>query len=309
MMIATVTLNPALDYLVRPAAFALGEINRYAGYACEPGGKGINVSLLLSSLGAETKALAIAAGFSGVEVARLLEERGCPADFLFLPQGQTRINVKVSPPGGPETDLNGEGPAIPPATLDRLSEKLASLTPGDMVVLAGSVPPSLPREAYGRLLAPLAGRGIPAVVDTTGEALLAALPYRPFLVKPNLEELGELFSTRLSTVEEAKEYAKQLQKMGARNVVVSMGAKGALLLEEGGHCLFCHGVRGETVSTVGAGDSLVAGFLYGWQLHGTLEGAFRWGMAAGAATAFSAGIATGEEVKRLYPQVGNPYPA
>lgn len=309
MMIATVTLNPALDYLVSPAAFALGEINRYAKYTCAPGGKGINVSLLLASLGAETRALAIAAGFSGQEVARLLEEKGCPADFLFLPQGQTRINVKVSPPGGPETDLNGEGPAIPLAAVGELAEKLAALAPGDMVVLAGSVPPSLPRDVYATLLEPLAARGVQAVVDTTGEALLAALPCRPFLVKPNLEELGELFGVEIATVEEAKEYGKLLQEKGARNVVVSMGAKGAMLLEEGGRCLFCHGVRGHTVSTVGAGDSLVAGFLYGWQLHGTLEGAFRWGMAAGAATAFCAGIAAGDEVKRLYPQVGNPYPA
>lgn len=308
MMIATVTLNPALDYLVSPAAFALGEINRYAKYTCAPGGKGINVSLLLASLGAQTRALAIAAGFSGQEVARLLEEKGCPADFLFLPQGQTRINVKVSPPGGPETDLNGEGPAIPLAAVGELAEKLAALAPGDMVVLAGSVPPSLPRDVYATLLEPLAARGVQAVVDTTGEALLAALPYHPFLVKPNLEELGELFGVEIATVEEAKEYGKLLQEKGARNVVVSMGAKGAMLLEEGGRCLFCHGVRGDTVSTVGAGDSLVAGFLYGWQLHGTLEGGLRWGMAAGAATAFSPGIATGEQVKALFPQVGNPQP-
>ena len=259
MMIATVTLNPALDYLVSPAAFALGEINRYAKYTCAPGGKGINVSLLLASLGAQTRALAIAAGFSGKEAARLLEEKGCPADFLFLPQGQTRINVKVSPPGGPETDLNGEGPDIPLPAVGELAEKLAALAPGDMVVLAGSVPPSLPRDVYARLLEPLAARGVQAVVDTTGEALLAALPYHPFLVKPNLEELGELFGVEIATVEEAKEYGKLLQEKGARNVVVSMGAKGAMLLEENGRCLFCHGVRGDTVSTVGAGDSLVAG--------------------------------------------------
>ena len=308
-MIATVTCNPALDILVRPRRFSPGEINRYGAGMCQPGGKGINVSLLLHSLGVETKALALAGGFTGREIARLLEKRGCPGDFVWLPQGDSRINLKICPPGGEETQLNGEGPQIPEEAVERLERKLSALGPGDGAVLAGSLPASLPQDLYARLMKPLVKNGVEVAVDTTGEALLAALPCRPFLVKPNLEELEELFSVKLTGLAEIKEQARELQRLGARNVVVSLGAGGALLLEEGGRSLFCHGVRGQAVSTVGAGDSLVAGFLYGWQLHGTLEGAFRWGMAAGAATAFCAGIAAGDEVKRLYPQVGNPYPA
>ena len=307
-MIATVTCNPALDILVRPRRFSPGEINRYGAGMCQPGGKGINVSLLLHSLGVETKALALAGGFTGREIARLLEERGCPGDFVWLPQGDSRINLKICPPGGEETQLNGEGPQIPEEAVERLERKLSALGPGDGAVLAGSLPASLPQDLYARLMKPLVKNGVEVAVDTTGEALLAALPCRPFLVKPNLEELEELFSVKLTGLAEIKEQARELQRLGARNVVVSLGAGGALLLEEGGRSLFCHGVRGQAVSTVGAGDSLVAGFLYGWQLHGTLEGGLRWGMAAGAATAFSPGIATGEQVKALFPQVGNPQP-
>ena len=307
-MIATVTCNPALDILVRPRRFSPGEINRYGAGMCQPGGKGINVSLLLHSLGVETKALALAGGFTGREIARLLEERGCPGDFVWLPQGDSRINLKICPPGGEETQLNGEGPQIPVEAVERLERKLSALGPGDGAVLAGSLPASLPQDLYARLMKPLVRKGVEVAVDTTGEALLAALPCRPFLVKPNLEELEELFSAKLTGLPEIKEQARELQRLGARNVVVSLGAGGALLLEEGGRSLFCHGVRGQAVSTVGAGDSLVAGFLYGWQLHGTLEGGLRWGMAAGAATAFSPGIATGEQVKALFPQVGNPQP-
>ena len=307
-MIATVTCNPALDILVRPRRFSPGEINRYGAGMCQPGGKGINVSLLLHSLGVETKALALAGGFTGREIARLLEERGCPGDFVWLPQGDSRINLKICPPGGEETQLNGEGPQIPEEAVERLERKLSALGPGDGAVLAGSLPASLPQDLYARLMKLLVRKGVEVTVDTTGEALLAALPCRPFLVKPNLEELEELFSVKLTGLAEIKEQARELQRLGARNVVVSLGAGGALLLEEGGRSLFCHGVRGQAVSTVGAGDSLVAGFLYGWQLHGTLEGGLRWGMAAGAATAFSPGIATGEQVKALFPQVGNPQP-
>ena len=307
-MIATVTCNPALDILVRPRRFSPGEINRYGAGMCQPGGKGINVSLLLHSLGVETKALALAGGFTGREIARLLEERGCPGDFVWLPQGDSRINLKICPPGGEETQLNGEGPQIPEEAVERLERKLSALGPGDGAVLAGSLPASLPQDLYARLMKPLVRKGVEVAVDTTGEALLAALPCRPFLVKPNLEELEELFSVKLTGLPEIKEQARELQRLGARNVVVSLGAGGALLLEVGGRSLFCHGVRGQAVSTVGAGDSLVAGFLYGWQLHGTLEGGLRWGMAAGAATAFSPGIATGEQVKALFPQVGNPQP-
>lgn len=305
-MIYTVTLNPALDYLVSSRDFAPGKINRYEDCICRPGGKGINVSLLLSSLGVETTALGLAAGFTGREVARLAEEAGCKTDFLFLPQGHTRINIKVSSDG--ETDLNGVGPQVPEGYGERLGEKLSSLRAGDGLVLAGSVPPTMPPQIYAQLLDRVKDRELLTVVDTTGPSLLGTLPYRPFLIKPNLEELGELFGLELTDREGACQCARQLQSMGARNVAVSMGGKGALLVCEDGRQLFCHAVKGETVSTVGAGDSMVAGFLYGWKLHGTLEGALKWGAAAGAATAFSSGIAPGELVKKLYLQVGNIYP-
>ena len=307
-MIYTVTLNPAVDYIVSPERFEKGEINRYSACTYGPGGKGVNVSLLLTSLGVENRALGVAAGFSGREIVRLLEEAGCETDFLFLPEGHSRINVKVCGPGGEETDINGDGPRLPPDVLDRLAEKLSGLGPEDALVLAGSLPRTLPADSYARLLKAAEGTGALTVVDACGEALLAALPHRPFLIKPNLEELSGLFGVPVENVAGAGEYAHRLQELGARNVIVSRGERGALLAEETGGCRFCRAVRGEAVSTVGAGDSLVAGFLYGWRLHGTAEGGLRWGVAAGAATAFSKGIASGDDVKRLYVSVGGAHP-
>ena len=304
-MITTVTLNPALDCYLSAEQVETGAINRYGEYRFRPGGKGINVSLLLSSLGMETVALGIAAGFTGKELIRLVEQEGCPADFTLLPQGVTRINIKVRTTEGEETDFNGAGVPLPTEALEELRQKLSRLQPGDGLVLAGSLPPSLPKDAYARLLEHVQGKGILTVVDTAGEALEAALPCRPFLIKPNLEELGELFGMELTETAAVAECAEELQKRGARNVAVSMGHRGALLLCEDGRRLFCHAVRGEAVSTLGAGDSFVAGFLYGWQLHGTMEGALRWAVCAGSATAFSAGLASGNEVRQLYPKVGN----
>ena len=307
-MVYTVTLNPAIDYIVSPAKFSAGEINRYQKAVYGPGGKGANVSLLLSSLGVRNRALGICAGFSGGEIVRLLEERGCETDFVRMPQGHSRINVKVCAPDGEETDLNGDGPDTPPEAVEELLQKLDGLGEGDTLVLAGSIPRSVPGDIYAAMLRRLEGRGVLAVVDATGEALRCILPCRPFLVKPNSDELGELFGVEIPDVGTAKEYAKLLVREGARNVVVSMGDKGALLVGETGQSLFCRAVRGEAVSTVGAGDSLVAGFLYGYGLHGTLQGALQWGVAAGAATAFSKGIASGDAVKALYPRAGNPSP-
>ena len=198
-MIATVTCNPALDILVRPRRFSPGEINRYGAGMCQPGGKGINVSLLLHSLGVETKALALAGGFTGREIARLLEKRGCPGDFVWLPQGDSRINLKICPPGGGETQLNGEGPQIPEEAVERLERKLSALGPGDGAVLAGSLPASLPQDLYARLMKPLVKNGVEVAVDTTGEALLAALPCRPFPA----EGTGDGFSPVITTIRRA----------------------------------------------------------------------------------------------------------
>lgn len=308
MIIVTVTLNPALDHLVQMERFEKGQIQWFSQESFAPGGKGVNVSLLLHSLGVKTKALGIAAGFTGREILRLVEASGCPADFVLLEEGNSRINVKLREADGQETAFNGEGPQIPPQGVQQLLAKLGSLTAEDVLVLSGSLPKGLPSTAFPQILEAARRSGARLVVDMAGDALLAALPYHPFLIKPNDEELCQLFGVEGPlTALEAKEYAQQLQHMGARNVVVSLGVKGALLAQEGGPCLFCHSVRGEAVSTVGAGDSLVAGFLYGLGLHGTLEGGLKWGVAAGAATAFREGIATGDQVKAQFPAVGNPH--
>jgi len=306
-MIYTVTLNPALDLAASAGPVAEGGMVRYSQGDFTAGGKGVNVTRLLTSLGMENQALGIIAGFTGAEVERQLRGSGCAVDFLRLPTGCTRINLKLRGEGG-ITELNGEGPQVPLSVLDELGGKCASLTGGDALVLAGNVPSSLPGDAYAQILSRLSGKGVLAVVDTTGEPLREALACRPFLVKPNLQELCEFFGAEIATAAQAADFANELQRMGAQNVVVSMGEKGALLAESSGRRLFCRAARGGAVSAVGAGDSLVAGFLYGWYLHGTGEGALRWGTAAGCATAFAEGIATGDEVKRLYPLVGNPYP-
>lgn len=297
-MVCTVTLNPALDCYIAPRAFRPGEINRYGEPRFSPGGKGINVSLLLNSLGMETVAMGIAGGFTGNELAAALKRAGCPEAFLLLDQGLTRINVKIL--AERETALNGSGPRIPPETIGLLEQRLAdALRPGDFLVLAGSVPAGLGQDTYLRL-ANAAGPGVRLVIDTVGEALLEGLRARPFLIKPNLEELGELFGVKITRVDEAKSYGKKLQEKGARNVAVSMGTKGAMLLTEDGQVLERDPLPGEERSSVGAGDSFVAGFLYGWQTTGSMASAMDWAVSAGAATAFSPQIAAGEEVVRLY---------
>ncbi len=304
-MIWTVTLNPAMDCYLFPERFEKGAINSYDRCCFRPGGKGVNVSLLLTSLGVENTALGIGAGASGREIEALLRQAGCKTDFLFLKEGASRVNLKIRTPEGEETDLNGAGPEISEEALERLGEKLFALQPGDGLVLAGSIPPSLPTGSYVRLLRRAGEKELFTVVDAAGEALLAALPCRPFLVKPNLEELGALFGTELRELSAVIESALALQEKGARNVAVSLGERGALLVCEDGRRLFCRAAKGEAVSSVGAGDSMVAGFLYGWQMHNTLEGSLRWGVCAGSATAFSQGIASGEAVRRLYPETGN----
>lgn len=297
-MVYTVTLNPALDCYLSPDTFTAGADHRYRECRFLPGGKGINVSLLLHSLGVETIAAGIAAGFTGRELAAALERAGCPADFLFLEQGSTRINIKIIPPHEPETSLNGAGPAVSMEDLGRLAEKLRALAPGDFLVLSGSLPTGLPSDAYA-WLAGQAPQGVQVVVDASGPALPASLKAGPFLVKPNLEELGAAFGVELSTQEEALPYARRLREMGARNVAVSMGGRGAFLLTEEGAVLHRDALPGKAVSAVGAGDSLVAGFIYGWLQSKNYESALDWGVTAGAATAFTQGLASGEEVLAL----------
>lgn len=299
-MVYTVTLNPALDCYLAAQALRPGEINRYDGIRFLPGGKGVNVSLMLSALGDETSVLGIAAGFTGRALADMLRRAGCHSSFHFLKEGYTRLNLKLSAGGQPETALNGAGPAVGPEDLELLEQQLADvLRPGDFLVLSGSVPPSLPADTYLRL-AKSAPQGARVVLDTCGPALKEGVAARPFLVKPNLEELGELFGVDISGERMGIQYAKKLHRMGARNVLASMGAGGAFLLMEDGTVLRRAALPGREVSSVGAGDSLVAGVLHGWLLTAGWPAALDWGVAAGAATAFTQGLAGPGDVWKLY---------
>jgi 1-phosphofructokinase len=296
-MVYTVTLNPALDYVIHIEDFQTGEINRTQREEIQFGGKGINVSTVLTRLGVENTALGFLAGFTGQALAEGLRKNGIQTDFIWLTEGLTRINVKIK--AGEETELNGRGPVIPSAALDELFQKLDRLQSGDVLDLSGSIPASLPDDIYQQILRQLEGRGILTVVDAAGELLCAALSYRPFLIKPNHHELGEIFGQTPVTDQELTACAKKLQKQGARNVLVSMAGEGSLLLDETGACHRLGVPRGTVRNSVGAGDSMVAGFLAGWLKTGDYETAHRMGAAAGSATAFSDGLATEAKVLAL----------
>lgn len=258
-MIYTVTLNPSLDYTMRLPALVSGEVNRSSSEEVTAGGKGINVSATLAKLGARSRALGFIAGFTGRELARLVREMGVDADFIELPEGATRINVKLK--AGEETDINGSGAAITDEALARLFERLDALKGGDTLVLAGSVPRGVPRDIYERILARVSGKGVRAVVDAERELLLNTLKHKPFLIKPNLNELGDLFGEKPTTLDEIAALARRLREMGARNVLVSMAGDGALLLDERGELHRQEALKIKLVNSVGAGDAMVAGFL------------------------------------------------
>lgn len=296
-MVYTVTFNPALDYVVRMGSFRAGETNRTESDEVQWGGKGINVSVVLRNLGVDNVALGFLAGFTGQALDQGLRKAGIATDFIWLPQGLTRINVKIK--AGQETEINGMGPAIPAAALEELFQRLDALRSSDVLVLAGSIPSSLPDDVYQRILARLEGRGILTVVDATRDLLCAVLPYRPFLIKPNTSELGEIFGRVLSTDREIQDCARQLQERGARNVLVSMAGDGSLLLDETGAVHRLGVPKGKVVNSVGAGDSMVAGFLAGWLEHRDYAMAHRLGAATGSATAFSDGLAQKEQVQAL----------
>lgn len=295
-MLYTVTFNPSLDYLIEVDRLTIGRVNRTLQEHIYPGGKGVNVSILLQNLGLSNTALGFCAGFTGRELARLLGEFGCETDFIEIP-GCTRINVKVK--NGGMTDINGQGPQIPPEAQDALLQKLDALRAGDALVLAGSIPNTLPADVYERILQMLDGRGVHIVVDATRELLMNVLPYHPFLIKPNHHELGELFGKELHTPEEIAFYAQALQEHGARNVLVSMGGKGALLAAEDGQVLRSRAPGGKAVNPVGAGDSMVAGFLYGYMSTGHYREALRMGLVCGSATAMQPWLATKADIEAL----------
>ena len=297
-MIYTLTVNPSVDYVVQMGEFRPGMVNRAMGEAVFSGGKGINVAIILQNLGVNNRALGFLAGFTGDFIEADLKEQGCKTDFVRLAKGFTRINVKLK--GQEESEINGGGPAVDQAAMEQLFEKINTLQKGDMLIISGSVPPSLPRDFYEKILDLLEGRGIYTVVDATGEVLLKTLRYEPFLIKPNHQELEELAQSRLFTREEIIAQGKRLQEMGAKNVLISLAAEGAVLLTSDGDVLFGEAPRGKVINSVGAGDSMVGGFVAGWLKAGSYKEALRWGVAAGSASAFCETLATGEEIRRLY---------
>ena len=299
-MVYTVTFNPAVDYIVHTKELRAGATNRSDSEEIYFGGKGINVSIVLSELGVKSKALGFVAGFTGAAIERGVSEKGIDADFVHLSGGFSRINVKIK--SDEETELNGQGPKIPDEAVQQLFAKLDELQDGDTLVLAGSIPSSLPSDIYERILARLSGRKIRAVVDATKDLLVKVLKYQPFLIKPNNFELGEIFGVELHTTDEIVKYAEKLHEMGARNVLVSMAGDGAVLLDETGKTHVCGVCRGTVKNSVGAGDSMVAGFIAGCEKAG-YEYALRLGTAAGGATAFSEGLATKEKINELLAQL------
>ena len=296
-MIYTVTFNPSLDYVIQVDKLVPGEINRTTHEAVYPGGKGNNVSVILSNLGHSSKALGFTAGFTGEALENMLKEFGCDTAFIRLPEGSTRINVKIN--AGEETEINGQGPVITEEAQSALFEQLDALKEEDILVLAGSIPNTLPSDIYERILEHLQGRGIHFVVDATKDLLLKVLKYHPFLIKPNNHELGEMFGVTLKTRDEIVAYAKKLQEMGAENVLVSMAGDGAILLTEDGIIYKAKPPKGKVLNSVGAGDSMVAGFLTGYLNTGDYEKAFRLGVVTGSATAFQYWLATKEDIVAL----------
>lgn len=300
-MIYTVTFNPSLDYIVSVDDFKLGLTNRTSSELLLPGGKGINVSTILTNLGIESTALGFVAGFTGDEIIRKVEEIGVRSDFIRIEDGISRINVKLKSIDG--TEINGMGPDISPEKTEELKKKLDVLVPGDVLVLAGSIPVSMPDDIYSRILERLEGKGITFVVDATGELLLNVLKYHPFLIKPNNHELGDIFGVKLKTREEVVPYGRKLQEMGAKNVLISMAGEGAVLVAEDGSVYETPAPKGVLVNAVGSGDSMVAGFTAGWMEKKDYRHAFYMGVASGSASAFSEYLATKDEIMEVYKRI------
>jgi 1-phosphofructokinase len=296
-MVYTVTFNPAIDYVVHLEEMKIGATNHSEHEEIYFGGKGINVSIVLRELGVDSKALGFTAGFTGEAIENGLADMGIDTDFVRLDKGNSRINVKIK--SLEETELNGQGPDINDRAVATLFEKLDTLSDGDTLILAGSIPSSLPSDIYEKILERFSHKKIRAVVDATKDLLLNVLKYKPFLVKPNNHELGEMFGVELRTDEETEKYARKLQAMGAVNVLVSMAGDGAMLIDETGK-MHRQGVcKGKIKNSVGAGDSMVAGFIAGI-LNGDYEYALKLGTAAGGATAFSDGLATKTKISELF---------
>ena len=297
-MIYTVTFNPSLDYIVSIQDFELGKTNRTTGEQMLAGGKGINVSTVLKNLGVDNVALGFVAGFTGKEIERMAKESGIICDFITLEEGCSRINVKMKDFDG--TEVNGMGPVIHEDAVEQLKKQLRELNQGDILVLAGSIPSCMSDSIYRDIMSELKDKGIHFVVDATKDLLMNVLEFHPFLIKPNNHELGEIFGVELTTRESVVPYAKKLQEMGARNVLVSMAGQGAVLLDENENVYMLPAPKGTLINAVGAGDSMVAGFIAGWTKTQDSYHAFKMGVSAGSASAFSEILATKEDVERVY---------
>ena len=296
-MIYTVTFNPALDYYISADEISFDDINRTTAEEIRFGGKGLNVSAVLSELGVQNTALGFKAGFTGEKLEALLRESGINADLIALPQGETRINVKIR--ADRELDFNARGAEIAAEDFEKLLAKLDGLEEGDVLILAGNAPQTLGGDAYKKILRSLDGRGVLTFVDAAGELLLNSLSAQPFLIKPNETELGELFGVEIYGADDAVKYAKLLKERGAQNVLVSLGEKGAALLCKNGAVYEIGAVKGKLVSSTGCGDSMLAGFVAGLLQTGDYASAIRLGTACAAATAFSAGLGTAEEINKM----------
>lgn len=297
-MIFTVTFNPSLDYFVTVENFQIGLTNRTRDERVVLGGKGINVSIVLKRLELENKALGFVAGFTGEEIVRQLKELRIQSDFIKIDKGYSRINMKLK--NVDATEINGCGPDISSEKVQELMHKLDILRQGDVLVLAGSIPKSIPEDIYQRIMGRLKNRGVIIVVDATKDLLLRVLEYHPFFIKPNHHELGEIFGVKLRNREEVIPYGLKLQEMGAENVLISMAGEGAVLIAADGRILEAPAPKGTLVNGVGAGDSMVAGFLAGWLDKKDYEHAFHMGLAAGSASAFSEELANKEEIMSVY---------
>ena len=296
-MIYTVTFNPSLDYTVRVEDFQQGRVNRTEREKIYAGGKGINVSMVLKNLGYDSTALGFLAGFTGREIQRLLEVQGIRTDFIDIPEGISRINMKIR--SQVESEINGMGPAIREQHIAALYQKLDQLQDGDVLVLAGSIPSGMPDSMYRDIMAYLKEKKLKIAVDATNDLLVNVLPYHPFVIKPNNHELGEIFGVTLTEKEHVIHYAAKLQEMGARNVIVSMAGEGAVFVGEDGSVYQSEEPKGTVVNSVGAGDSMVAGFLAAYLRTGDYREAFQMGVCTGSASAFSEQLATREEVEKV----------
>ena len=296
-MIYTVTLNPSLDYIIDVTHFEPGMVNRTTAEKIFAGGKGINVSMVLKNLGFDSTALGFLAGFTGKEIERQLEKKEFSADFICLEDGISRINMKIR--SEVESEINGLGPEISSEAIKKMFDRLDELQEGDILVLAGSIPASMPESMYRDIMKRLADRKLKIAVDATKSLLLNVLPFHPFVIKPNNHELGELFNVKIKSKDQAVEYAKKLQEMGAQNVIVSMAGEGAVFVGDDGSVFQSEAPKGTVVNSVGAGDSMVAGFLAGYLGEGDYQEAFKLGVCTGSASAFSEQLATREQVEAI----------